>query len=162
MQFNRKRTRHLLCERNACEEFTVLHLGFLDYAHYIITVRFYDLEGFHQRYNIKKLIFFVRFLEGRCQHLWILQLIHCSLLSTTPQFKTYDPGFTQIEIWFRFIFLLFTFVVTCWFSHTLRRYIVYDWSIEQKWMSVLLPLLLFYNSMCNAIFIHSLPTFELY
>lgn len=56
-----KRTRHLLCERNACEEFTVLHLGFLDYAHYIITVRFYDLEGFHQRYNIKNLIFFVSF-----------------------------------------------------------------------------------------------------
>lgn len=62
------------------------------------------------------------------------------------QFKSYDPGFTQIEIWFRFIFLLFTFIVTCWFSHTLRRYVVYDWSIEQKWMSVLLPLLLFYNS----------------
>lgn len=53
----------MLCERNACEEFTVLHLGFLDYAHYIITVRFYDLEGFHQRYNIKKLIFFVRFFS---------------------------------------------------------------------------------------------------
>lgn len=62
------------------------------------------------------------------------------------QIKTYDPGFTQIEIWFRFIFLLFTFIVTCWFAHTLRRYVVYDWSIEQKWMSLLLPLLLFYNS----------------
>lgn len=28
------------------------------------------------------------------------------------QFKTYNPAFTQIEIWFRFIFLLFTFIVT--------------------------------------------------
>lgn len=53
------RTRHLLCERNSCDEFTVLHLGFLDYAHYIVTVRFYDLESFHQRYNIKSLRFFV-------------------------------------------------------------------------------------------------------
>lgn len=72
------------------------------------------------------------------------------LFQFRKQFKTYDPGFTQIEIWFRFIFLLFTFIVTCWFSHTLRRYIVYDWSIEQKWMSVLLPLLLLYNSTCIA------------
>lgn len=55
----RNRTRHLLCERNACEEFTVMHLGFLDYAHYIVTVRFHGLESFNQRYNIKNLIFYV-------------------------------------------------------------------------------------------------------
>lgn len=52
-------TRHLLCERNFCDEFTIVHLGFLEYAHYIITVRFYDLESFHQRYNIKDLTLFV-------------------------------------------------------------------------------------------------------
>lgn len=52
-------TRHLLCERNKCDEFTIMHLGFLDYAHYIITVRFHGLEGFHQRYNIKDLKFYV-------------------------------------------------------------------------------------------------------
>lgn len=55
------RTRHLLCERNKCDEFTILHLGFLDYAHYILTVRFHGLEGFHQRYNIKDLRFYVGF-----------------------------------------------------------------------------------------------------
>lgn len=53
------RTRHLVCERSRCEEFTVLHLGFLEYAHYIITVRFVDLEAFHQRYQIRELRFFV-------------------------------------------------------------------------------------------------------
>lgn len=59
------RTRHLLCERNLCEEFTIVHLGFLEYAHYIITVRFYDLESFHQRYNIKDLTLFVSdFMNG--------------------------------------------------------------------------------------------------
>lgn len=52
-------TRHLLCERNLCDEFTIVHLGFLEYAHYIITVRFYDLESFHQRYNIKDMTLFV-------------------------------------------------------------------------------------------------------
>ncbi|XP_031638690.1 transmembrane protein 181 [Contarinia nasturtii] len=115
----RNRTRHLVCECNFCDEFTIVHLGFLEYAHYIITVRFYDLEHFHQRYNIKDLILF---------------------------FKTYNPDFTQIEIWFRFIFLFFSFVVTCWFQHTMRRYPHFDWSIEQKWMSLLLPLLALYNN----------------
>ncbi|XP_018330095.1 transmembrane protein 181 isoform X2 [Agrilus planipennis] len=115
----KNRTRHLSCIRQDCEEFIVLHLGFLDYNHYIITVRFYDLESFHFRYNIKSVTFY---------------------------FKTYDPAFTQVEIWFRFIFLFTTFVFTCWFAHTLRKYVVYDWSIEQKWMSVLLPLLMLYNN----------------
>nr|CAD7573600.1 unnamed protein product [Timema californicum] len=92
-------TRHLRCERQSCEEFIVLHLGFLDYTHYILTVNFYGLESFHQRYNIKDITFY---------------------------FKSYNPAFTQIEIWFRFIFLLGTFAVT-------------------KWMSLLLPLLLLYN-----------------
>nr|CAD7443743.1 unnamed protein product [Timema bartmani] len=112
------RTRHLRCERQSCEEFIVLHLGFLDYTHYILTVNFYGLESFHQRYNIKDITFY---------------------------FKSYNPAFTQIEIWFRFIFLLGTFAVTCWFAHSLRRFAMYDWSIEQKWMSLLLPLLLLYN-----------------
>ncbi|XP_018565323.1 transmembrane protein 181 [Anoplophora glabripennis] len=113
------RTRHLKCEKQSCEEFIVLHLGFLDYTHYIITVNFYGLEAFHSRYNINELYFY---------------------------FKTYNPGFTQIEIWFRFIFLTFTFIVTCWFQHTLRRYPMYDWSIEQKWMSILLPWLMAYDN----------------
>jgi hypothetical protein len=82
------RTRHLICVRKQCEEFIVLHLGFLEYAHYILTVNFYGLEAFHQRYNIHSLKFY---------------------------FKTYNPEFTQIEIWFRFIFLLFTFIVTVGF-----------------------------------------------
>ncbi|KAL5282824.1 TMEM181 family protein [Megaselia abdita] len=113
------RTRHLLCERNKCEEFTVLHLGFLDYAHYIITLRFYGLESFHQKYNIKQITFY---------------------------FKTYNPEFTQIEIWFRFIFMLFAFIVLCWYAHTLRKYSIYDWSIEQKWIGLLLPLVLLYDN----------------
>ena len=34
----------------------------------------------------------------------------------------------------------------CLFAHSLRKFSMRDWSIEQKWMSVLLPLLLLYNS----------------
>ncbi|KAK4881924.1 hypothetical protein RN001_005243 [Aquatica leii] len=115
---SKNRTRHLKCVNQDCEEFIVLHLGYLEYAHYIVTVRFSDLESIHHRYYIKQLTFY---------------------------FKTYNPAFTQIEIWFRFIFLISTFIIACWFSHTLRKYLMFDWSIEQKWLSVLLPLLIFYN-----------------
>lgn len=97
------RTRHLLCERNKCEEFTVLHLGFMEYAHYILTVRFNGLEAFHQRYCIKNLKFYVRHNLSR---------FGTFLRNSFFQFKTYNPAFTQIEIWFRFIYLLFTFGVT--------------------------------------------------
>ncbi|XP_052873157.1 transmembrane protein 181 isoform X1 [Anopheles cruzii] len=113
------RTRHLTCSDQDCAEFTVLHIGFLDYAHYILTVRFYGLEAFHQRYTIHTVEFYL---------------------------KSYNPAFTQIEIWFRFIFVLFTFIVTCWFAHALRRFPLGDWSIEQKWLSILLPLLLLFNN----------------
>lgn len=33
----------------------------------------------------------------------------------------------------------------CLFAHSLRKFSMRDWGIEQKWMSILLPLLLLYN-----------------
>ncbi|KAG1671101.1 Transmembrane protein 181 [Nymphon striatum] len=101
-----------------CDELIILHLGFLDFSRYIITVRFYGLEQIDANYGIRDVMFF---------------------------FKSYNSSFTQVEIWFRFIFLVLTFIVTCWFAHTLRKFTLYNWSIEQKWMTVLLPLLLLYN-----------------
>ncbi|KAM9234529.1 transmembrane protein 181 isoform 2-T2 [Dugong dugon] len=59
--------------------------------------------------------------------------------------KTYHPAFSQLEIWFRFVFVVLTFIVTCLFAHSLRKFSMRDWGIEQKWMSILLPLLLLYN-----------------
>lgn len=59
--------------------------------------------------------------------------------------KMYNPTFSQVEIWFRFVFVVMTFVVTCMFAHSLRKFSMRDWGIEQKWMSILLPLLLLYN-----------------
>jgi hypothetical protein len=37
----------------------ILHLGFLDYTHYMLTVRFHGLESFQQRYKIVEVTFFV-------------------------------------------------------------------------------------------------------
>uniref|UniRef100_A0AAQ6IEP6 Transmembrane protein 181 n=1 Tax=Anabas testudineus TaxID=64144 RepID=A0AAQ6IEP6_ANATE len=61
------------------------------------------------------------------------------------KWKTYNPTFSQVEIWFRFVFVVLTFMVTCMFAHSLRKFSMRDWGIEQKWMSILLPLLLLYN-----------------
>lgn len=33
----------------------------------------------------------------------------------------------------------------CLFAHSLRKFSMRDWGMEQKWMSILLPLLLLYN-----------------
>ncbi|KAF6213312.1 hypothetical protein GE061_011030 [Apolygus lucorum] len=118
------RTHHLHCENHECDQVTILHIGYINYPHYVFTVRFYGLESFNTHYKIKEVTF---------------------------HFKSYNPGFTQIEIWFRFIFLLFTFVTTCWFANTLRKFPVHDWSIEQKWMSCMLPLLLFYDTVAMAV-----------
>ncbi|XP_057663045.1 transmembrane protein 181 [Diorhabda carinulata] len=112
------RSRHLKCEKR-CDEFVVAHLGYLDFTHYIVAVKFYGLEAFHSRYNINELLFY---------------------------FKTYNPSFTQIEIWFRFIFLISTFIITIWYQNSLRKYPMCNWSIEQKWISWLLPLLMAYDN----------------
>ncbi|XP_022106833.1 transmembrane protein 181-like isoform X2 [Acanthaster planci] len=61
------------------------------------------------------------------------------------KFRTYNPSFCEMEIWFRFVFLVLSFIITCMFAHSLRKFSMRDWSIEQKWLSVLLPFLLLYN-----------------
>ncbi|MCL4134226.1 UNVERIFIED_CONTAM: hypothetical protein GTU68_021034, partial [Idotea baltica] len=112
------RNRTLICDQESCSEFSVLHLGYIDYTHFILSINFQGLETIHQWSPIKDVIFY---------------------------FKTYNPSFTKLEIWIRFIFLLSSFMIASWFAHTLRKYAVYDWAIEQKWLSLLLPLLLLYN-----------------
>ncbi|XP_069370747.1 transmembrane protein 181 isoform X4 [Paralichthys olivaceus] len=98
-----------------CDEIIVLHLGYLNYTQYQVVVSFKGLENI--TYEIK-----VKFV-------W----------------KTYNATFSQVEIWFRFVFVVLTFMVTYMFSHSLRKFSMRDWGIEQKWMSILLPLLLLYN-----------------
>lgn len=52
------RTRHLKCKGNTCEDFTIMHLAWLEYSHYQLNVNFFGLN--HKRYNINKLYFYVR------------------------------------------------------------------------------------------------------
>ncbi|OXB57727.1 hypothetical protein ASZ78_014853 [Callipepla squamata] len=125
------RTRLLSCAQK-CSEIIVAHLGYLNYTQYNIFVSFEDLNKL--TYAIQNITF---------------------------TWKTYNPTFSQVEIWFRFVFVVLTFMVTvrfcfcffglrvicieCLFAHSLRKFSMRDWGIEQKWMSILLPLLLLYN-----------------
>nr|XP_058962507.1 transmembrane protein 181-like isoform X2 [Pocillopora verrucosa] len=110
------RTRQLQCQKE-CNPLVILHLGYLDYPSYVATVNFHGLQ-FPKGIDIRDIDFVL---------------------------KHYSADFSQVEIWFRFVFLVLTFMVTCMFAHSLRRFPLREWSIEQKWMSLLLPLLLLYN-----------------
>ncbi|XP_062850709.1 transmembrane protein 181 isoform X2 [Trichomycterus rosablanca] len=113
-----RKSRTLRCAppEQKCDEIIVVHLGYLTYTQYQINVSLKDLEDLVQ--NIQNVTFMI---------------------------KTYNPTFSQTEIWFRFVFVVMTFAVTCIFAHSLRKFSMRDWGMEQKWMSILLPLLLLYN-----------------
>ncbi|XP_047022345.1 transmembrane protein 181 [Helicoverpa zea] len=112
------RTQHLKCKKRVCDEVMILHILWLDYTHYVFNVNFFGLKEFHHRYFIRDIIFY---------------------------FKTYNPAFTQMETWFRFIFVMTSFFMTFWFAYMMRKYPMTDWSIEQRWIYILLPLLLTFN-----------------
>ncbi|XP_028914038.1 transmembrane protein 181 isoform X1 [Ornithorhynchus anatinus] len=109
------RTRTFNCA-GKCAEIIVVHLGYLNYTQYAVMVGFENLKS-----------------------------LKMPIKDVTFTWKTYNPAFSQVEIWFRFVFVVFTFMVTCLFAHSLRKFSMRDWGIEQKWMSILLPLLLLYN-----------------
>lgn len=82
---------------------------------YSITSRIFGLHALHHYCELLR----SRGFPFQIQHKWIVHLrkfrfygSHQQRNGYDFQFKTYNPGFTQIEIWFRFIFLTFTFIVT--------------------------------------------------
>lgn len=66
------RTRHLKCTGNTCDEFTIMHLAWLEYSHYQLMVNFYGLN--HKRYNINKLFFYVRIFVTSTNNIFITKL----------------------------------------------------------------------------------------
>jgi len=62
------------------------------------------------------------------------------------EFKTYNQKFTQFEIWFRFSFVAITFILTGVYGHMLKRFHLTIWTLEQKWLALILPSLLLYNN----------------
>jgi len=55
-------------------------------------------------------------------------------------------NYTLFELWFRFVFLIITFIALCLFTWKLRRFAWPYWTFEQKWTLVLLFGVLFYDN----------------
>jgi len=79
-------------------------------------------------------------LEVSFSHLKNTTVTHISF-----EFKSYNPTFTQFELWFRFSLVVITFLITGYFAHLMRRFYLRNWTVEQKWIAVVLPLLLLCN-----------------
>nr|CAG4643825.1 EOG090X03I5 [Lepidurus arcticus] len=118
-QLLENRTRHLFCEKDGCNDLVLLHMGYIAASHEVFSINFSGLQTIHERYTIQDVVFNIR---------------------------CFNPSFTKFEIWFRFLFLITTFIVSCVYFHNLRTYFMLYWSMEQKWLVVLLPLLVLYNS----------------
>ncbi|XP_015756072.1 PREDICTED: transmembrane protein 181-like [Acropora digitifera] len=101
------RTRTLRCKKE-CSPLVILHLGYIDYPSYVAVINFHSL-------NLPKGI---------------------KVSDIDFSLKHYNADFTQVEIWFRFVFLVLSFMVTCMFAHSLRRFSLREWSIEQKYVGV--------------------------
>ena len=104
----------LYCGGRQCEPIQVLHLTFIAYEHYRLNITFERLAPVNTKYIIEDITF---------------------------TFRSINSSFTTLSIWFRFFFLLITFVVLGWFTHSLYRFPLQDWSLEQKWTCFLLVLL---------------------
>lgn len=112
------RSRNLHCINEACDLFNILHLDYLHVEQYTVELRLYNLNDING-INIKDFIF---------------------------TFNSYNPSFTRLELWFRFFFLICNFIVIIIYTKSLKKFSVRDWSIEQKWMFILLRSLLFFNN----------------
>jgi len=66
--------------------------------------------------------------------------------NVTFTFSYMNDNFTLFELWFRFVFLIITFVMIVSFAIKLRGFAWRDWTLEQKWISVLLFGLLSFNN----------------
>ncbi|KAI1292816.1 Transmembrane protein [Halotydeus destructor] len=113
------RLHHLYCSVKKCDPIQTFHLEFLEYQSYEFEVTFKGLESVHAKYVLNDIKF---------------------------TFQSINTSFTTLTIWFRFVFLAAAFVITCWFTHSMHRFPYNDWSMEQKWIASLLPLLILYNN----------------
>lgn len=111
------RTRSLDCSGTTCKTIIAMHLGYLPDSMYLINASFLGFE--HYSYTIQDLLF---------------------------TWATYNPAFTELEVVFRFLFFVLTFAVLIFFGGNLRKYPIQDWSMEQRWICMLLVLLIFYNN----------------
>uniref|UniRef100_A0A3P8YPH0 Transmembrane protein 181 n=1 Tax=Esox lucius TaxID=8010 RepID=A0A3P8YPH0_ESOLU len=92
---------------------------------------------------------------NKCDEIIVVHLgyLNYTLYQVNVTFKGLENITYEVNVNFmvssrHFFFLCVHFcchVLQCMFAHSLRKFSMRDWGIEQKWMSILLPLLLLYN-----------------
>lgn len=115
---HKNRTRYIWCKKRTCEPLRIAHLSFIKFTRYRFQIQFQNFESFHRKYNVQHVTFML---------------------------KSYSSDFTQMEMSFRIMYVVTTVFSTLWFCNSLRKYVISDWSYEQKWSVILLIFLLFYN-----------------
>lgn len=85
--------------------FNVLYLDYLHNENYIIELKFFDLED-SASLDLKNIVFTVSFKIKINIHLNNYLFKYFFL-----KFNSYNPAFTKLELWYRFIFLAITFLV---------------------------------------------------
>ena len=84
------RLHHLYCSVKRCDPIQTFHLEFLEYQSYEFEVTFKDLESVHEKYVISDIKF---------------------------TFQSINTSFTTLTIWFRFVFLVVSFLITVIYEH---------------------------------------------
>ena len=84
----------LECREALCQPIILLHLGFLPESKYLVNVSLLNLDSPFIVNNVKDIVF---------------------------TWATYNPSFTELEIVFRFLFLVITFAVLGYFLSSLRK-----------------------------------------
>lgn len=79
------RTHHLYCSVRRCDPIQTFHLEFLEFQSYEFYVTFDGLESVHEKYIIGDIRF---------------------------TFQSINTSFTTLCIWFRFVFLVVSFIIT--------------------------------------------------
>ena len=93
-QRHHKRSGMLECREALCQPIILLHLGFLPESKYLVNVSLLNLDSPFIVNNVKDIVF---------------------------TWATYNPSFTELEIVFRFLFLVITFAVLGYFLSSLRK-----------------------------------------
>jgi hypothetical protein len=113
------KTRDLYCEagKDRCDEIVLVHELYIRYSTYEVNVSL-QVEPSDDTFNTHPDIFMTFYYVSR--------------------------AYTLLQLWFRFIWLVLTFVVIIVFAHRLRHTSWKDWTLEQRWTSILLFAILGY------------------
>ncbi len=111
-----KHKRTFVCKKgdSFCDDIYLYHLDFINYTNYTIEVKLSN-ETDKSAPNVVTALSNMYFV-----------------------LEYNDDVYTLFELWFRFTFLILTFIVIIVFSHKLRQYRWTDWQVEQKWTAFIL------------------------